>query len=132
MAAESSDVKPWSIRGVPPEERNAAVEAAKRSDVPVGDWVARAIRTAIQAEVQASRAPVVVGPPASDRETELSDVERIAGQLRDLAAAGALVNPKHVSRVTASLVGFLPKRGAPRVRRNGHAGQTATGEASDD
>src|SRR4051812_41183621 len=27
----SDSVKPWSIRGVPPEERNAAIQAAKRA-----------------------------------------------------------------------------------------------------
>ena len=28
---------PWTIRGIPPEERNAAIEAAKRSDMTLGN-----------------------------------------------------------------------------------------------
>lgn len=45
MPGDASDnVKPWIIQGIPPEERNAASEAAKLSDMTV-DELRHAIRT---------------------------------------------------------------------------------------
>ena len=109
MADEMSDsVKPWTIRGIPPEERNAASEAAKRSDMTLGEWLRRAIRTEIQQGLQATRSPVPVGQPVSDSRTELAAVERIAASFRDLAVAGVPVSKAHASRITRALVAQLP------------------------
>lgn len=117
MSGDTSDsVKPWTIRGVPPEERNAAIEAAKRSDMNLGDWLARAIRTHIQNENQSSRAPVPVGQvqtKPSDSATTLDSIERIAAQVQGLAAAGLPVSPAATRRVVAALVGQLPRRPKP-------------------
>ncbi len=49
-AATSDSIKPWSIRGVEPEARNAALAAAKRDGLPIGEWLGRAIRSHIQGE----------------------------------------------------------------------------------
>jgi len=38
----TDDPKPWSIRGVHPEVRNAALAAAKRDGVTIGEWLDRA------------------------------------------------------------------------------------------
>ena len=105
MAAEPSDIKPWTIRGVPPEERNAAIAAADRSDINIGDWLRRAIRTQIQQDNQASRAPVVVGPAMSDSQT---DVERITDALAKLATAGVPISKRAANRLCAALVAPLP------------------------
>lgn len=123
--SDTNLVKPWSIRGVPPEERNAAIEAAKRSDMNIGDWMVRAIRTAIQQETQANRAPVPVGQPMSDRQTELLDIERAVTQMRDLAAAGVPVSPRHASRITGAIIATLPKRQRPAVTQKAVGGQTS-------
>lgn len=111
MAEDLSDsgVKPWTIRGIPPEERNAASEAAKRAGMNLGEWLSRAIRAQIQSDSQASRAPVPVRPPESDSQTALSDVERIAASFRDLAAAGVPVSKSHAARITRALVARLPQ-----------------------
>src|SRR4051795_12629284 len=94
MSEDLSDsgVKPWTIRGIAPEERNAAGEAAKRAGMNLGEWLSRAIRAQIQSDNQASRAPV---PAEADSQTALSDVERIAASFRDLAAAGVPVSKTH-------------------------------------
>ncbi len=114
MAAEMSDsIKPWTIRGVAPEERNAAGEAAKRSDMTLGEWLSRAIRTEIQQAKQANRVPVPVGQPVgqptADSLTALSDVERIATAMRDMAAAGLPVPKGHAAQVSRALVAQLPQ-----------------------
>lgn len=44
----TDEPKPWSIRGVHPEVRNAALAAAKRDGVTIGDWLDRAIRSHIK------------------------------------------------------------------------------------
>ncbi len=130
MANEMSDsesVKPWTVRGIPPEERNAAIAAAKRSDMTLGDWLSRAIRTEIQQEKQANRAPVAVGQAVSDSQTSLSNAERVAASIRDLAAAGVPVAKSHASKITAALVAHL----AAPVRRRKGVGQTGEAEVSD-
>ena len=100
MDAQVSDnVKPWTVRGIAPEERNAASEAAKRDGLSLGDWLSRAIRTHIQQGAAASRLPVPVRQAPSDTASMLSDVERIASSLRDLSAAGVPVPKGHAGRV---------------------------------
>lgn len=111
MDAETSDnIKPWTVRGIPPEERNAAGEAAKRVGMTLGEWLRRAIRTEIQQEAQAARAPVLVRQTVSDSQAALSDVERIAASLRDLASAGVPIAKGHAAAITRALVGRLPPR----------------------
>jgi hypothetical protein len=65
------------------EERNAAVAAAKRNGVSVGEWLALAIRTRVQFEREA-RAPTLIPPvePAS-----LSEAEQMARLMTELHAS---------------------------------------------
>ena len=53
--------KPWTVRGVPPEARNAAIAAAKRAEVNIGAWLTRAVRVAVKAEREESRAVAKIG-----------------------------------------------------------------------
>ena len=106
----SDSIKPWTIRGIPPEERNAASEAAKREGMTLGDWLRRAIRTEIQRQAQADRAPVPVRQEPPDSRTSLSDVERIASSFRDMAAAGVPVSKAHAARITRALTDLLPSK----------------------
>src|SRR4051794_4238948 len=63
-AAETADrVKPWTIKGIPPEERNAAIAAADREGLTIGEWLTRAIRTQVQADHRSDRLPVALDPP---------------------------------------------------------------------
>lgn len=103
MSDDQSDrVKPWTIKGIPPEARNAAIAAAEREKQNLGEWIARAIRSQIQSDRQASRTPVVVGPEVQPR-ADLGEIERIVALTAQLAAAGAPV-PKGVSRAAYGLL----------------------------
>jgi hypothetical protein len=102
VADQSDDIKPWTIKGVGPEARNAATAAAGREKQTIGEWITRAIRTQIQSDRQQDRAPVVVGPVVN-HETDLATLERLVALTASLAAAGA-PPPKAVSRQTYSLI----------------------------
>jgi len=108
--APSDDrIKPWTIKGISPEARNAAIAAAERARQPIGEWVSRAIRSQVQSDRQESRAPVPVRPqsaPASDPAADLSELERLVAMTTSLSVAGA-PPPKAVSR---SAYGLIRKR----------------------
>ena len=39
---EASDrIKPWTIKGIAPEERKAAITAADRQDMTIDEWLSR-------------------------------------------------------------------------------------------
>src|SRR3954447_25366316 len=88
---EANDrVKPWTIKGIPPEERNAAIAAADREGLTIGEWLTRAIRTQVQTDYRADRLPVALDPPlfsASDRQSDLADLERVVELAKTLASA---------------------------------------------
>jgi hypothetical protein len=90
-AGDTTDrVKPWTIKGIPPEERNAAIAAAEREGLTIGEWLTRAIRTQVQADHRSDRLPVVTEIPASvkaDRQSDLADLERMIDLAQKLAAA---------------------------------------------
>lgn len=89
----TDDPKPWSIRGVHPEVRNAALAAAKREGVTIGEWLDRAIRS----HVKIGRK---LGENTSDNAVrqmaDLSDAERLVSMISRLVEAGAPV-PKSVA-----------------------------------
>jgi hypothetical protein len=72
-------VKPWTIKGIAPEERNAAIAAAEREGLTIGEWLTRAIRTQIQADHQANRMSSIVdqqvlkNPPSEPSSSEHTD-----------------------------------------------------------
>jgi hypothetical protein len=74
---EVDRVKPWTIKGIPPEERNAAIAAAERNDLTIGEWMVLAIRERIKAE-RSDRSPVPVQPSLNqaDPRSDLADIER--------------------------------------------------------
>ena len=99
-------IKPWTIKGISPEARNAAIAAAERARQPIGEWVSRAIRSQVQSDRQESRAPVPVLPqstPASDPAVDLAQLERLVALTTSLSVAGA-PPPKVVSRSAYILI----------------------------
>ncbi|GAB4197549.1 MAG: hypothetical protein OHK0024_36630 [Thalassobaculales bacterium] len=50
-------VAPWSVKGVPPEDREAAKMAARKAGVPLGTWLSQTIRTAAAQELKRSVPP---------------------------------------------------------------------------
>lgn len=99
-------IKPWTIKGIGPEARNAAIAAAERARQPIGEWVSRAIRSQVQADRQESRAAVSIRPqaaPAADPAADLAQLERLVALAASLSAAGA-PPPKTVSRGAYGLI----------------------------
>lgn len=109
MADQESDDRtpPWTIKGIGPEARNAAIQAAKREKQTIGEWITRAIRSQVQSDRQQDRAPVLVGPvpvvPGTDRASDLDEIERIVGMIKDLSGSGADI-PRGVARSAYSVV----------------------------
>src|SRR3954452_24710531 len=107
-ALETTDrVKPWTIKGIPPEERNAAIAAADREGLTIGEWLTRAIRTQVQTDHRPDRLPVVLDPPAfsaSDRQSDLADLERVVALAKTLASANGEPIPSGITRATYSLM----------------------------
>src|SRR3954469_1511223 len=107
-ALETTDrVKPWTVKGIPPEERNAAIAAAEREGLTIGEWLTRAIRTQVQTDHRSDRLPVALDPPASlpsDRQADLADLERVVELAKTLAAANGQPIPATITRATYSLM----------------------------
>jgi len=105
--------KPWSIRGVHPEVRNAALAAAKREGITIGEWLDRAIRS----HVKNVRKP---GENTSDNAVrqvaDLSDAERLVSMISQLSEAGAPV-PKSVASKAYNVIrdGLKDVQGSRKV-----------------
>jgi hypothetical protein len=114
MADNNADDMRWTVRGVAPEVRRVAAEAADRAKVSVGAWLSRAV----DREIAAERAPLDVLAPrmaadkSSDTPDGLTDASaRLALIERAVAAAVALANAPDVP------AGF--RRRANRLLREG-------------
>src|SRR5690349_16323779 len=99
---ETADkVKPWTVKGIAPEERNAAIAAADREGMTIGEWLTRAIRSQIQSDRQADRVPAVVEEavrPSSDRQADLADLERMVALAEKIAQANQTPIPQSITR----------------------------------
>src|SRR4051794_17082858 len=107
-AVETTDrVKPWTVKGIPPEERNAAIAAAEREGLTIGEWLTRAIRTQVQADHRSDRLPVTLDPPLPpkvDRQSDLSDLERMITLAEKIASANGQPIPAGITRATYALM----------------------------
>jgi hypothetical protein len=112
---EADRVRPWTIKGIPPEERNAAIAAAERNDLTIGEWMVLAIRTRIQQE-RSDRSPVPVQPEAKqqDPRSDLGDIERMISMARDLSSVTGEPPPKSVTRAAYGLI----KRGLTAIKQS--------------
>src|SRR3954465_12597145 len=103
-AADTTDrVKPWTIKGIAPEERNAATAAAEREGLTIGEWLTRAIRTQVQADHRSDRLPVRTEIPASvkaDRQSDLADLERMITLAEKIVSANGQPIPPGITRAT--------------------------------
>lgn len=100
----ADDIKPWSIRGVSPEARNAAIAAANREKMAIGAWLDRAIRNQVQADRGRQTAPVSVSDTVRQtRQTNLDDVQKVVSMISELAGAGS-PPPKTVARQAYGLL----------------------------
>ena len=95
--------KPWTIKAIPWEARNAAISAAEREGQTIGEWLTRAIRVQVQSDRQRDRAPAVI-IPETDPKSDLGDIERMIALAAQLATATGAPPPKGVSRVAYGLL----------------------------
>lgn len=95
-------VKPWTVKSLPPEERNAAIAAAKRDGVTIGDWLARAIRHYVQ---HGNKPPAATGPevPEITPEQARAEVRELVSLISELSQAGA-APPKSVAAQAYGLI----------------------------
>ena len=100
---ESYRVKPWTIKGIPPEIRNAAIAAADREKMAIGAWLGRAILGQVKTDRTQDRAPAVVGPEVRP-EADLADIERLIAATAELAQAAGEPPPKAVTRAAYGLL----------------------------
>jgi hypothetical protein len=121
----SERVKPWTVKGIAPEERNAAIAAAERADMTIGEWLSRAIRSQVQADLKSDRAPVPLGTGTrtSDRQSDLSSVERMIALARQIAEVNNSPIPRSITRATHAIM----RDHLSAIR----AGQTFGGDGSD-
>jgi hypothetical protein len=116
MSAAMSDEKPkpayedrWTVRGVGAPERAAAARMADKAGQTMGEWLTQAIRDRIQVEKAGTNVPTVVRLPAVDvADNSLDTAERVAEQVRGLAAAGVPISERQAAKVVAALNRCLP------------------------
>ena len=58
-----TQISPWSVKGVAPEDREAAKRAARKAGLPVGAWLSQTIRDAGQPNSLATPAPAPAADP---------------------------------------------------------------------
>lgn len=95
----ATEPKPWTIKNVPWEVRNAAISRADQSRETIGEWITRAIQSQVQEEVKGSRALTVTALPAA-QDVVLSHVnEARANQQNPLHAAAKVVDLDALERL---------------------------------
>jgi hypothetical protein len=87
---------PWSIKLMANEDRNAALQAAKRGKISVGEWLGLAIRTRIEFE-RGEHLPAVVDPPPPP--ASLDDIERMITMAKMLAEVAQKPPPVSVTQL---------------------------------
>lgn len=109
---EQKRATPWAIRGVSMEARNAAMTAAKRDSVTLGEWLDRAIRQQIKASrVNVPAVPLedtlaaLVKQMQADREERQRDKEATAARIEALEVKAVSTSPNLIARLYGALRG---------------------------
>lgn len=95
----ADDIKPWTIKGIPPEARNAAIAAADREKMNIGEWIERAILTAIKSDRQLQLVELPV-----KHQSDIGEIERLVAMSAQLASAAGEPPPKAVTRMAYGLL----------------------------
>ena len=86
------DPRPWTIKGVSIEARNAAIAAANRERMTQGEWLSRMIPMMVKQANAAERLPAVIPPVAEKTDAEpVPTVAPPVPTIGDLQAATALL-----------------------------------------
>ncbi len=102
---QSDRVKPWTIKGITPEVRNAAIAAANRADQAIGEWLSRAIRNQIQSDHQVDRSPVRADRARPENAAAgLAEVAQLVAMAKELSDMTGTPPPKAVSHTAYGLI----------------------------
>lgn len=114
------DIKPWTIRNVPPNVRNAALAAAKRRGLDIGELVSRALVSDIQAERQdifgpgentpaeEARPIALQAPPPLTPPLDLAGLAQLLGALGTLPEGGLRRDAERTTRAVLRQARGLP------------------------
>ncbi|HEX9071557.1 MAG TPA: hypothetical protein VF852_06355 [Pseudolabrys sp.] len=109
---------PWSVKGIRPEARETAQEAARRAGLPLGDWLNAIILQ--QAATQGVRAPSFNRHGDEGISGDLSNVQRPPDHLKG-----------RIGQVTHSgPVAYAPRRGREESDQSGELPRRATATAA--
>ena len=99
----------WSIRGVSPDIRQAVGIQAKKTGIPVGQYIEQVIREKIKSDRSSGRSLTVTGKTSAS----LQDVNEFIGMIARLADAGIEIPPMLSKNAVALLnrVGRDVKKG---------------------
>jgi hypothetical protein len=122
---ESDRVKPWTIKGIRIDIRNAAIAAASHDGLPLGKWFERNIPAIIQHNRQKTRMTVVADQPVipADPKADLEEIRDVLAIARDLREATGEPTPDDIRELGYDLVRgrlkVLKKRGpTSRTRKS--------------
>lgn len=94
--SDRSDLtKPWTIKNISWEARNAAIAASDREGLTIGAWLERAILNTIKSDRQSDRAPVVIEPPPRPQ-VDLTSLERLVAMAEKVATASGRPLPRDI------------------------------------
>lgn len=137
--SDRDEIPKWTIKGIGPEARNAAIRAAERADMTIGEWISRAIRMQIKSDRASDPARVPVRldaapsdpAPATDPTVGLDAVERILALAQQIAAASGRPPPRRLFSAANRLLRerLEQLRAGPTVSA---PGPTDAGESSTD
>lgn len=123
MSAQKHAPSPWSIKGIPPQAREAAKEAARREGLTLGAWLVRQIEEASEEAQQAAAAAQPLALPAPPKEDPvavsdprlLSALESVAKMLEHgepFAHAHRDGDPDSVAALSSRIDGIAEMVGA--------------------
>ncbi|MEJ1157026.1 peptidoglycan-binding protein [Prosthecomicrobium sp. N25] len=115
----------WSVRGIDDEARERALDAARRSGKPVGEWLNTLIRDGAAPPARATGAAVAQPPDGTGLERRLDDLGERIRRLTDTAAPPPRADGDHPAeteegdlRMLAEAVGRLARDSTDRPARN--------------
>ena len=124
---ESDRVKPWTIKGIPIEIRNAAIAAASHDGLPLGKWFERNIPAIIQHNRQKTRMTVVADQPVipADPKADLAEARDVIAIAKELSEVTGEPMPDDIRKLGYDLVRGRLKA----LKKNGQTGSRKKSDA---
>lgn len=96
-----AQISPWSVKGVSPEDREAAKRAARQAGLPVGAWLSQAIRHAGQEPANGPTGGPVSGTPSPSPD-QTAEIIGLRAEVATLTARLDILNDS-VARLKGDL-----------------------------